>query len=487
MTMRRQYSLPNCTLILEGLSNGSGTTGQPDSRPLISILVNVECYFAGYEKPLTGGRDFFESLIRSVSRYAQEFLSGVPQPPAAEDKPEVVQLQKGDREDLHRLIVQPTTVADSTYAGVSPSHQTAVLQPTQVVLTTVQLFDLVDAVDQFLADSSTLPDLSLKLTPVSKRYAAAHEPISKRVVPAAFGVTSLAVAAIAFMLVPIPKVEPPKDPALQADALTQPPTPTPVSSSTSSPTASPTSSPTVSPTSSPSPTPSTAAAPSASELETLLTSVPEITDATELRVLQRKLYNQINQKWENRGSAGRNLVYRVGVGKDGAILAYKPELPTTNDQDQATPLAQLRYINPTTGTNPAPEAIAQFKVVFTKRGVLEVSPWWGYRGKPSFKTELSDTEQVQGLKQQLYDQIRKDWSGTPKFSRALVYRVAMNKDGNITDYEPYNQSAVDYEDDIPLPRLYQSKSSGAKVAQEPLAQFKVVFRPSGALEVSSWR
>ncbi|MCY7335768.1 MAG: DUF4335 domain-containing protein, partial [Chamaesiphon sp.] len=38
MTIRRQYSLPNCTLILDGLSDGTSTTGIPDSRPLMSSL-----------------------------------------------------------------------------------------------------------------------------------------------------------------------------------------------------------------------------------------------------------------------------------------------------------------------------------------------------------------------------------------------------------------------------------------------------------------
>ena len=49
MTMQRQYSLPNCTLILEGLSD-TGTQGQGDMRPVMSLLINAECHLPGQEK-----------------------------------------------------------------------------------------------------------------------------------------------------------------------------------------------------------------------------------------------------------------------------------------------------------------------------------------------------------------------------------------------------------------------------------------------------
>ena len=73
MTIRRQYSLPNCTLILEGLSDTNATnSGLLDPRPLMTILVNAQCHFPGHDYFLEGGRDFFESLVSAVSRYAQE-------------------------------------------------------------------------------------------------------------------------------------------------------------------------------------------------------------------------------------------------------------------------------------------------------------------------------------------------------------------------------------------------------------------------------
>ncbi|NJM48936.1 MAG: DUF4335 domain-containing protein [Alkalinema sp. RU_4_3] len=84
MTIKRQYSLPNCTLILEGF--GDGTQSQSDLRPVMSILTNAECYLSdptGKSEIIRGGKDFFESLITAVSHHAQEFLSGVHLPESA--------------------------------------------------------------------------------------------------------------------------------------------------------------------------------------------------------------------------------------------------------------------------------------------------------------------------------------------------------------------------------------------------------------------
>lgn len=459
MTIRRPYSLPNCTLILEGLSDATAA-GQVDTRPLMSILVNAECHFAGKEKPLTGGRDFFESLVTAASNYAQEFLSGVPHSHSLKDKPSLVQFQKIDAH-LHRLIVESSASGgDSTHSGASTT-----VQARQVDITTVQLFDLVEAVDQFLADGRTLPDIMLSIAPVPKRYAKAEVPVAQRAAPAAVGVTSLALAAIAFFMVPPPEVKRSEDPLLQPNSNATTPA-SPVSSE--QPTASPTTSSSV----------------DAADLESLVTAAPEITDPTQLYFLQRKLQNNIYQKWTTRRQFRQDLVYRVGVAKDGAVVGYKPVNSAAGDRLEETPLPELLYI-PATGSDVSKEPLAQFRVVFTRRGVPQVSPWYGYKEKPSLGPEITDPAQIESLKNRLSEQLQQNQQGTPSFPRSLQYRVAVTKDGVVADYEPQNQPAFDYEDETPLPKLFQPSNSPNAVPQESLAQFRVVFAPNGTIEVRS--
>ena len=469
MTIRRQYSLPNCTLILEGLSDGAGAVGaQLDPRPLMNIVVHAECRFAGQQQFLSGGGDFFESLVRSVSRYAQEFLSQVHHPKLHGEKPELVHLQKVKDKNLHLLTLLPTAESLLAGSGVGIAQNSASHSmmpqgvPVQIYLTTVQLFDLVEAIDQFLADRRTLPDLSVPLEPLPKRYRNADQPMAQRVAPAALGLTSLALSAIAFFLVPAPQ---PKLSALQSNARDT------SSKDSSQPTAKPTTKP-----------------PSDADLEKVL-SAPEITDPTLVRFLQRRLYNKLDQAWKNRGSLNENLQYRVGVGKDGAIVGYKPVDQTPIEASKQTPLPDLLYI-PATGSIANQEPLAQFRVVFNK-GILQISPWRGYKGKPSLGPEITDSAVLKGLNDKLYEQIRQSWRGTSTFPRELVYRVAVTENGDIADYEPNNQPAWDYAKETPLESLIKPEAAGigqqeAGSAQKPLAQFRVVFKPSGVLEVSRW-
>ncbi|BAY27443.1 hypothetical protein NIES2100_72670 [Calothrix sp. NIES-2100] len=492
MNIQRKYSLPNCTLLLEGLSDATRAAHFQELRPELSILVNAECYLSSYKQPLRGGREFFESLVRAVSAYAQEFLSNIPNPQAHNRDSELVELQKIDI-NRHRLIVH----SEGEAAGFDTNPNRA-KEPIQIDLNTVQLFDLVEAVDQFFADSQTLPELSLELQPVTRRSSIASQAVVKQAVPASIGVSSLAVAALALSLIPSPQVRPPEPkPQEQSSSTTPTATPsatpaavestTPVSTApTPNPTVTPTATAATTPIASPTPT----ATPAVKDLEALLTTVPEITDASKLRALNRQVYNQINPAWTDRSGLQEDLIYRLGAAADGAIIGYKAVNKKANDDVQKTPLPNLLY-NPATRGPISNEPIAQFRVVLTRTGELQVSPWRGYTKTPEVVgAKITEPNAVKDLNQKLYNTIRQNWAGTPHFDRDLKYRVAINKNGAIADYEPLNQVAYDYARETPLPQMLQAAYGSNLVApntKEPLAHFQVIFQPSGKLEIAPWR
>ncbi|MBZ8182467.1 DUF4335 domain-containing protein [Oscillatoria salina] len=462
MTIRRQYSPPNCTLILDGMSTQTSNPSPSDGRPLMSILVNAECHFTVAKQTLSGGREFFDSLVRVVSAYAQEFLSGVRQPPLAEENTELVQLTHLEDKNLHRLSCQ--SLQDN-------NSDDGLTKTVEIDLTTVELFDLVEAIDQFFADSRTLPELGLQLQPVSKRYRLAEEPIMQRAAPAAIGATSLAFAAIAFFLVPIPEVREP-EPTTTEQAGTNSDTATDSNAEPITP-----------------PTPDTEPL-TQEELEELLASAQEIRDPTQLSYLNRNLYQNLNQAWQDR-TLSRNLEYRVSVTKDGAIVDYEPVANTPASANELTPLPELAYSQVNSGVANQ-EAIAPFRVVFTNRGILQVSPWQGYAGEPTLGPEITAPAQLRQLNEQLRDKLRENWDTTPIFPRALDYRVAVTAEGVIADYEFQNTPAADYVEQTPLPELVQPEAAGigpgkGLVPQTPLAHYRVVFRPNGVIEVSPFR
>jgi Domain of unknown function (DUF4335) len=469
MNIQRKYSLPNCTLLLEGLSDATRAAHFQELRPELSILVNAECYLSSYEQPLVGGREFFESLARAVSAYAQEFLSNVPNPQAHNHDSELVELQKIDT-NRHRLIVHSESAPDG-FESNSNNTKT----PIQINLNTVQLFDLVEAVDQFFADTQTLPELSLELQPVARRYGGANQALLKQAAPATIGVSSLAVVAIAFSLIPAPEMRPP-EPKPQEQTSSATPSITPSATPTATPIAA--------------ATPTAVATPAVKDLEALLNTATEITDPSQLRALNRQVYNQINPTWASRSTLKQDLVYRLGVAADGAIVGYKAVNQGANEGIELTPLPKLLY-NPANRLPISNEPIAQFKVVFNSQGVLEVSPWRGYARTPEVVgTKITEPNTVKALNQKLYSMVRQTWSGTPTFTQDLQYRVAVNKDGTIADYEPLNQVAFDYFRETPLPKMFQTVY-GSNVAapnnKEPLAHFQVVFKPNGTLEVTPWQ
>ena len=190
MNIKRQYTLPNCNLILEGLEDSdSENVDILDGQSPMSILINAECHFLASNQVISGGSVFLNNLSRAVSNYAQSFLSGLSHPETKTTEYPQVTIYKAD--DRHRLILEPESTPQS--------------EKTEINLTTIELFDLVDAIDRFHADRNTLPAMNLELNPVSKRYRQPEQPLADRLTPVGIGFASLAIAAGAFFMIPIPE------------------------------------------------------------------------------------------------------------------------------------------------------------------------------------------------------------------------------------------------------------------------------------------
>ena len=209
MSTKRQYSLPNCNLILEGLEDvDSESVNILDGQPPMSILINAECIFLKSNQRISGGSIFLQNLSQAVSRYAQSFLSGLSQPEVRTTEYPQVSLALVDKQQLHRLIYEPQPGTDET--------------KTEIDLSTVELFDLVDAIDRFYLDRSTLPNMSLELRSVSRRYRKPEQPLVERMTPVVIGFTSLAIAAGAFFVIPPPEITSPESEPINRTIETEP-------------------------------------------------------------------------------------------------------------------------------------------------------------------------------------------------------------------------------------------------------------------------
>lgn len=211
MSTKRQYSLPSCNLILEGIEDVNVESADILSGQLpMSILINAECHLLKSNQKLSGGSVFLTNLAYAVSNYAQGFLSGLFSADTDKTTAEYPQVSIGKLPDqhLHRLTLQP-----------QPDNGEA---KTEIDITTIELFDLVDAIDQFYADRSVLPNMTLELKPVSKRYRKPEQPLVERATPAVVGMTSLALAAVALFLIPPPVMRQPKPESKSAPTQTIP-------------------------------------------------------------------------------------------------------------------------------------------------------------------------------------------------------------------------------------------------------------------------
>jgi Domain of unknown function (DUF4335) len=220
MPIQRQYSLPDCVLTLDGLSNLPESTAA-GNRPELSVLTRFECYFAGEKAPLVGGRELLDGLISATNTSVQACISGVKSALKADHSK--VQIQPAKDGGGFALTVPAVLLFQGTSEFLSTAE--GLDQPAvELHISAVQLFDLMEAVDQLTADQQTLPELQVAIQPRSRRDVMSTQLVLEQSAPIALGAAGVAIAAAAVFFVPTPKVQaPPK--ALQ----TQPSTGLPVS------------------------------------------------------------------------------------------------------------------------------------------------------------------------------------------------------------------------------------------------------------------
>lgn len=454
MVVRRKYSLPGCTLIVEGLDEPNGDSqSQQSTRSPLSVLVSAECHVLGKPNALTGGMDFLDELVAATSDYTQSFLG---MGKVAVESPQswvtITPLEGG----LHRLNLR------------SPQDATT-SEPLQIDLTTLQLFDLVDVVDQLLSDRRTLPDRQLNLLPRNRRQAKNEEPVSQRAAPLALGLSSLVVAALALSPLPVPEVEQPRESVIEETE--------DLSEAATTPTAN----------DSP-PDPSTGPNGDGANQAELADTVTPIEDPDLLAALRYKLYHEIDEAWTTVPTFDEDLVYRVSVGEDGAVVGYRPDGDRAREFEDEIPLSSLLYL-PVDGGTAAVESLAEYKVVFRPNGVLQVSPWDG-TSRPSRTPRITDVGTIDQLIFEVRDALYEEWQTTPVFDRNLEYRLAVTEDGEITQYEPLSNVASVYFGELPIEPLY-NPAAGVEIQEErvtlvPIADFRVVFTPRGTIQIGPW-
>lgn len=214
--LQRTYSLPSCTLLIEGIST---------SGDVLSILTSFGCRFNHHPEPIVGGLELLTALVKVVGAYAQALKTNT-----ALTIPEARVSLQPESPYLHLLSVS-LNEADAN----NP-------QQLQVKLTTIQLFDLMEGLDRLCCDPTTLPEVKL-VTEISDYRS--QSALTNQALPAIAGVISLAIAATVLYFIPTPKPQP--KPAQTVPTQTQP-----LPKDSTPPTVSP--SPSDNPASSPSPT-----------------------------------------------------------------------------------------------------------------------------------------------------------------------------------------------------------------------------------------
>lgn len=493
MTIQRQYILPNCSLMLEGLS--------ADASNVLSILANAEFKIIGLDQPLAGGSEFFKAVVAAVSAYSQRLLSGFDHPEhVASQAPVAVEPSVGQ---YHRLTIQPELLNEAANRSESQA----------VNLSTVQLFDMVEAIDQFCADAQTLPDFSVDLAPLPRKYVRSEEPLAQRALPPLLGISTLAVAALGLFFLPVPELvesevfEDQNPAALEA---------LPDNESAGD-----------------SPEDDLEIVPETETVETADNTIepaeqPEVAvavlDETQLAELQQQVQQQVSEALSADTVFAQPLSYQISVAENGDIVGYDALDDASQETLDDTPLPALTYI-PIDATSVQP--VAQFELTFDTDGTVNVlsedalensEPPENSTTVPEevipepkdssssvtpdttktaavvtpeddtsaaqlsalIATPIRDAERIyelnQNLRRTIVQKLTSDWSGPE-----VRYRIRLDEAGNVIGYEADNSDGDRYANDLEIPSLVKTSDD-----ERPQLDFLVVINDENVVEVNPW-
>ena len=102
-------------------------------------------------------------------------------------------------------------------------------------------------------------------------------------------------------------------------------------------------------------------------------------------------------------------------------------------------------------------------------------------------TNISDPAELDRLTADLQNTLYSGWESkpTPTFTQPLEYQVGVDENGQIVGYKYANDPALTFVNEIPLSDV-QFPTPDANAGQPSIAQFLVVFRPEGVVEISPW-
>lgn len=436
MTMQRQYQLPNCSLILDGLS----IDPSPGNEDVMSLLVNAECRISGLERSLNGGYNFFAALVRAVSQYGQEVLSGYAHPQVIEGEPLLVHINPGDG-PYHHLVVQPE-IADLGESGDG--------RAIDIKLSAVQLFDLTEAVDQFFDDKQTLPELEPALSPLARRFVRSDEALSDRAVPAVLGVGTLVAATMALGLLPVPEL---KDPTVEATLGSDSAEVVPASDSERG-----------------GEPPTGESDPEDTEIAAVpLDEVDVDAAATEVDATEEE---------STEGSA------EDANDETSTAALESPEDTEDTDVDVTEAIAEDTNSETAAETSDNDSSESEFSQFDDfKEEEEEVASSTATNSTtfgsepPANVSSFADVETLNGQLKQTIVENREQ----PRFGDAVSYRVRVNESGAVTGYEPIDSSAESAIGETPLPGLVKDADD-----ETPAIDYRVVFTERGVVEVSPW-